>query len=171
MIRGNLPPQAYTKEVLAQAFTWLQGQDDKIKQMAQSSDSLVALYLRAKRHGDQPSGDAPASVESFRHQLKTLAHDLQQFITEEEKPKIPSSIPQIDDFKEEPRRQAQAAPTPMVQPQPAPAPQQTGALTLDSHSLEILRKVRNHLNLSSDMEALRMLLSLGFERLQILFRQ
>ena len=47
MIRGNLPPQAYTKEVLAQAFAWLQTQDEKVKHMAQSSDALVALYSTA----------------------------------------------------------------------------------------------------------------------------
>jgi hypothetical protein len=180
MIRGNLPPQAYTKEVLAQAFAWLQTQEDRVKQMAQSSDALVALYLRAKRHGDGPApkADAPASVESFRHQLKTLATDLQQFITEDEKARMASSLPQIDDFKEEPRPQIpqqRPIPSPPVHnyhpPAPTPMAQPQATLALDSQSLEILKKVRNHLNLSSEMEALRMLLSLGYERLQTLIRE
>ncbi|MGE3974436.1 MAG: hypothetical protein AB7F59_07925 [Bdellovibrionales bacterium] len=179
MIRGNLPPQAYTKDVLAQAFAWLQNQDDKVKHMAQNSDALVALYLRAKRHGDAPphKEDQPASVESFRHQLKSLAQDLQQFVPEEEqRPRIPASMPAIEDFKEPTpppayARPPQTPPPPQIPQAPVIAPQNTiGALALDSQSLEILKKVRNHLNLSSEMEALRMLLVLGHERLQTLFR-
>lgn len=43
-------------------------------------------------------------------------------------------------------------------------------LSLDSRTIEVLQKTRAHLNLSSDSEALRMLVVLGFERLQGLFR-
>ena len=163
MMRGNLPPQAYTREVVANAYNWLQSQPENIRRMAQNTDTLVALYLRAKRNSDgiqvghqtvpQTLEQEPAAgVENFRSQLKNLATEIQQFIPEPEK----------------------SAPPQMVQAEPTfPPAKMSGNLeinSLDQHSLEILRKVRQHLNLGSDLEALRMLLVLGFEKLQTLFK-
>src|SRR5262245_654213 len=93
MIRGNLPPQAYTREVVATAYNWLQAQPEHIRKMAQNTDTLVALYLRAKRE-NPPEGEAAASVESFRSQLKNLASEIQQFVPEQEKTIVPSIQPE-----------------------------------------------------------------------------
>jgi hypothetical protein len=172
MMRGNLPPQAYTREVVANAYNWLQAQPENIRRMAQNTDSLVALYLRFKRNGENPQAPAqPAEtepspgVESFRSQLKNLASEIQQFVPEQEKFVAAVAPPTFDQ-------------TMYTQPT-APAPRvsynfQTSAPVdlsfLDPQSLEILKKVRQHLNLGSEVEAMRMLLVLGFEKVQILLR-
>lgn len=76
----TLPPQAYTREILAIAFQWLQGQPESIKKLAQSPDALVGLYLRAQRYGNaSPETDAPISAQNFLSDLKNLAEGLKQF--------------------------------------------------------------------------------------------
>jgi len=157
MIRGNLPPQAYTREMVANAYNWLQSQPENIRRMAQNTDTLVALYLRAKRNAENSQGfdcEPAASVENFRSQLKNLASEIQQFVPEQEKYAVP--VPE---------------PTPTYT---APAQKAFGSIgdfgVLDPQSLEILKKVRQHLNLGSDIEAMRMLLVLGYERIQTLLK-
>jgi hypothetical protein len=156
-MRGTLPPQAYTREVVANAYNWLQTQPEQVRRMAQNTDTLVALYLRVKRNSDNPMGyenEPAASVENFRSQLKNLASEIQQFVPEQEK--------MVAAFQ-----QPETPPQQLT----APAPKATGLeLTLDPQSLEILKKVRQHLNLSSDTEAMRMLLVLGFEKIQALLK-
>ncbi len=156
MIRGNLPPQAYTREVVANAYNWLQGQPENIRRMAQNTDTLVALYLRAKRNAEMPQTleqEPAAGVENFRSQLKNLATEIQQFVPEPEK-YIPPPPPEVT----------------YTPPAPKPSSSSMDFHSLDQHSLEIIKKVRQHLNLGSDVEALRMLLVLGFEKLQSLFK-
>jgi len=195
-MRGTLPPQAYTREVLAHAFNWLQGQTDAVKTLAQTPDTLVSLYLQAKRKGDL-SFDSDTPSESFRSQLKTLATDLQQFAPTQTlaNPELGSNLnfensrggmqvqgPQVqyqsqNQVQSPPSAynpplplqtsnyQAPQAPHPTQRVQTAAAPL-TQSSQLDARTLEILTKVRHHLNLSSDGEALRMLVMLGFERIQ-----
>lgn len=170
MIRGNLPPQAYTREVVANAYNWLQSQPEPIRRMAQNTDTLVALYLRAKRNGESaphspqatiqhPENDTPASSENFRSQLKNLASEIQQFVPDQEKYSI--SAPQVE---------APPVHTPPSQHHQTPRFNNLDLNYLDPQSLEILKKVRQHLNLGSDIEAMRMLLVLGFEKVQTLFK-
>ncbi|MCM2280423.1 MAG: hypothetical protein NDI61_01095 [Bdellovibrionaceae bacterium] len=76
----TLPPQAYTREILAVAFNWLQSQPESIKRLAQSPDALVGLYLRAQRYGHaSPEADAPVTSQNFVNDLKNLAEGLKQF--------------------------------------------------------------------------------------------
>ncbi len=168
MTRGNLPPQAYTREVVATAYNWLQAQPENIRRQAQNTDHLVSLYLRAKRNTEnaQTLEQEPApGVENFRSQLKNLATEIQQFAPEQEK-YIPASLPQEITHH--------YVPNPNVSHgNPSPSRQSSSSVdfnSLDPHSLEIIKKVRQHLNLGSDIEALRMLLVLGFEKLQTLFK-
>lgn len=163
MSRGNLPPQAYTREVVATAYNWLQAQPENIRRMAQNTDTLVALYLRAKRNAESAQTleqEPAAGVENFRSQLKNLATEIQQFVPEQEK-YIPASLPQeiVNTYV-----------PPQAPAQTRPSSSHADFNSLDPHSLEILKKVRQHLNLGSDVEALRMLLVLGFEKLQSLFK-
>lgn len=89
---NNIPPQAYTKDILAQAFVWVKSQPPAVRQRATSADALVSLYLHFKRHGELglataklkgESGtweqEAPVSVQSFKSDLKDLAKGLEQF--------------------------------------------------------------------------------------------
>ncbi len=179
MIRGNLPPQAYTREVVANAYNWLQAQPEHIRRMAQNTDTLVALYLRAKRNSDNPQFDEPAaSVENFRSQLKNLATEIQQFVPEQEKYAVPVSPVHMSNqmhnqIPVEPPP-SYAPPSYASQPPPQQSYKASGTIGdfgfLDPQSLEILKKVRQHLNLGSDIEAMRMLLVLGFEKIQTLFK-
>ena len=70
MAMNPLPPQAYTKETLAKAYAWLQGQNDSIKEIATHPDVLVSLYLKAKLNGDEAL-ERP-SIQNFRNELKNL---------------------------------------------------------------------------------------------------
>ncbi len=75
----NLPPQAYTRETLVEAFNWLQTQSADLRKQAQSPDDLVSLYMRAKRFGNDLEKEAPVSSRNFKSDLKNLARGLQNF--------------------------------------------------------------------------------------------
>jgi hypothetical protein len=183
MMRGNLPPQAYTREVVATAYNWLQAQPENVRRMAQNTDTLVALYLRAKRNAENAQTleqEPAAGVENFRSQLKNLATEIQQFAPEQEK-YIPASLPQEIVNNYVPNHNANhnvshnnGHNVSHANHHPSPPPKASSTSvdfnSLDPHSLEILKKVRQHLNLGSDVEAMRMLLVLGFEKLQSLFK-
>ncbi len=81
MTTANYPPQAYTREVLTQAFHWLRTQPQSVKDRAVSADSLVSLYLHARRqeHLGSWESEAPVSSENFKSDLKDLAQGLRQF--------------------------------------------------------------------------------------------
>src|SRR5688572_24243925 len=83
-ISSAAPPQAYTREVLTTAFNWLQSQPDSVRRQATTPDSLVALYMRAQRHGSSSLAtslqtEAPVSSQNFMSDLKNLAEGLKQF--------------------------------------------------------------------------------------------
>lgn len=71
MTMNPLPPQAYTKDTLTKAYLWLLNQNESIKELATTPDTLVTLYLKAQRNGDD-SLDTP-SIQNFKNELKSLA--------------------------------------------------------------------------------------------------
>lgn len=161
------PPQAYTRETLALAFEWLHEQPSSVRETAVSIDAMVALYLQAKRRGFSNFsniGPEALSTKSFKNDLKNLAENLKQFddvtgatVTQTSNPQSPAT----------------EVPTPNVAPAKKTAlnMNSTHAVTistlgLDPRSLEIIENLRSSLNLSSDSEALRMLISLGFDRIR-----
>src|SRR4051812_46707755 len=76
----TLPPQAYTRDILAKAYLWAQSQPESIRKLANTPDALVGLFLRAQRNGDASfESMAPVSRDNFMNDLKNLASELEQF--------------------------------------------------------------------------------------------
>lgn len=120
MANPTLPPQAYTREMLSQAYSWLQTQNEAVKKLATNSDALVALYMRYLRHGnlgitsrtpeseslalevngEQPPkrGQPSASGAQFRDEMRNLANSLQPPVprSPEIQPPLAMLVPDID---------------------------------------------------------------------------
>ena len=149
----DLPPEAFTKETLQKAFNWLQDQPEPIRNSVHTPERLVSLFRKAQRIQNQ---DAPVSSKKFIHDLKDLAGSLDQFDAPSGKKEIPSpelpnppqaELPPQFDFSEK----SEESSTPV-------------GLALDPLSQDRVDQVKKRLNLSSDQEALRALISLGFEK-------
>ncbi len=214
MANQNLPPQAYTKETVAQAYTWLQQQPEDIKQQAENTDTLVALFMRAKRNTGSAEQDYPVSSQNFRNDLKQLAGELNQFTDKNDTPPLnnvkppshttpptsppptpntppaPSQVPGFarqawpesgspngytQEVGNEVRFQFQKPTTTAQQPPPSvPLVNNTPSSgvspkdlmqLLDSRSIQTILEVKERLNLSSETEVLRLLITMGKEKL------
>jgi hypothetical protein len=164
MTVNPLPPQAYTKETLQKAYTWLLTQSPSVKEMASSQDMLVSLYLKAQRNGDA-SLETP-SIQNFKQELKSLANligDLQtpaaqtlQAPAANTQPSYTTSLPTYPTSNSQTQPQAR-----MPQNFAPSAPPING---LDEQSIAAINEVKATLNLSSDVEALRALISLGYKQ-------
>jgi len=168
MTMNPLPPQAYTKDTLTKAYTWLLHQSASIKELATTPDILVSLFLKAQRNGDEAL-ETP-SIQNFKNELKSLA----------------GLMGQLDNRSTTPAPTPMAAPSPM--PTSSPQPQSvihtqsvniqnnhhshvTGDMTaqLDAKSKAIISELREQLNLSSDLEVVRLLISLGYHKAKNLY--
>lgn len=140
MAVNPLPPQAYTKETLSKAYSWLLTQNSSIKEMASTQDMLISLYLKAQR-GGEAALETP-SIQNFKQELKSLANLMGDLQT----PNTPNAaMPQ--NF--------------------TAATSSTGSFNtgnLDLASLNALSDVKMTLNLSSETEALRALIALGYKQ-------
>jgi hypothetical protein len=162
MAVNPLPPQAFTKETLQKAYTWLLTQSPSIKEMASTQDMLISLYLKAQRNGDA-SLDTP-SIQNFKQELKSLAGIMGDLQT-------PPAGAQASN------QSVSHVSAPSTGPsythtvsQSAPSATATNSLSglasmslaqLDAVSLQALADVKLTLNLSSEIEALRALIALG----------
>ena len=153
MTVNPLPPQAYTKETLQKAYTWLLNQSPSVKDLATTQDMLVSLYLRAVRNGEA-NIDTP-SIQNFKQELKSLASlmgDLQTPGSAQiAAPVMPSAPAPVH------------APA-VAQPRSMPAAAASVVAQLDEKSQMAMQEVKLMLNLSSDIEALRALISLGYRQ-------
>ncbi len=167
------PPQAYTKETLLKAYNWLQNQSDAVREVATTPDQLVSLYLKSSRGGvTQESLERP-SVQNFKSELKNLAGMMGDL----EKKNAPTE-PTYYQHPQPPQQQQSYTPptqqqnyTPAQQPlatQPAVAVHPTKSL--DEMTQSLIREVKTELNLSSDQEALRMLVKIGYQKVQSLYK-
>ena len=157
---ATLPPQAYTRDILAKAYLWAQSQPESIKKLATTPDALVGLFLRAQRNGDTSFENiAPVSRDNFMNDLKSLASELEQFDGQPKVTHMPAQLPSA------PLTQTQTQTIQTVQTQTATI-QQTN---LDSKSKDMIQDVKNQLNLSSDSEVLRLLIVLGYEKAKMIF--
>lgn len=172
----TLPPQAYTRDILIKAYEWLRDQPSALQGKAQDADSLVALYMQSRRRTSQDSWEQKVTTETFKNDLRHLAEDLKQFETPA--PVVAPSPPQrsilattqeqhytMPDSAPKPAPRAQM-PTMHETPQPERQTSTTyvSGLQLDERSLKMAREIQNRFNLSSEMEAIRMLLVLGYEK-------
>lgn len=192
----TLPPQAYTREMLSTAYSWLLTQPESIRNLAQTPDALVGLFLRAKKTGESSlESVAPVSREVFRQDLKHLAAELQQFEhtdrthSERSQPERASDVTVRSTTHSHSHSAPVIAPTVSISVSPthpqAPSPtysathtpssvaatnarpaQRTDTFALDEKSREMIRDVMTRLNLSSESEALRALLTLGYDRIK-----
>lgn len=169
-----LPPQAFTKETLQRAYQWLLQQNSSIKEIATSQDVLVSLYLKAQRNGEA-SLETP-TIQNFKQELKSLAHligDLNGQTGNGSGSVTANAAPQNSHLA-----QTYPAGASIFSPnQPSPpssgqnsAPPSPGlkdlGIHLDSQSLSAIAEVRTNLNLGSDSEALRALISVGYKHLR-----
>lgn len=149
-----LPPQAYTRETLQKAYTWLLSQSASVKDLATSQDMLVSMYLKAQRNGEAAL-ETP-SIQNFKQELKNLAHmmgDLQTAPAAGGKTAVVNGLSQ----------QFTEISTPSVPTQAANGHSGSSSISvqLDAQSMKALGEVKATLNLSSDSEALRALIALG----------
>lgn len=179
---NSFPPQAYTREVLAEAYEWLSGQPPSIKEIANDANTLVALFLQSKRRPLNDQKDMgfktdPVSSKSFKNDLKDLARGFQEFDDPQEHSATTEAVKQM--FASQPERIPSPQPPMGSQGFSGPQIQQNflvtphgstnesapsaGNYNLDRRSLDAVRAVQQKLNLSSEAEALRALVALGYE--------
>lgn len=183
MTMNPLPPQAYTKDILLKAYQWLMSQNSSIKEIATTPDILVSLYLKATRDGEHAL-ERP-SIQNFKNELRSLAG----MMGELDRPQSKSASMPAAAVSAGPATLAPAAPvmasavreTALEPSSTAPAPTQTQvsytektmtATTrkvdvleqLDNSSRTMIQEVKEQFNLSSEMEALRMLVKVGYTR-------
>ena len=149
MAMNPLPPQAYTKETLQKAYSWLLNQSPSIKEMASTQEMLVSLYLKAHRNGEA-SLEAP-SIQNFKQELKSLANMMGDF--------APTPQPQAPQQGTATSTIAKTSPLANVQ-----SNMPSSFNELDNVSLTAIQEVKSTLNLSSDTEALRALIALGHKQ-------
>ncbi|MEM7646813.1 MAG: hypothetical protein AAF203_07890 [Pseudomonadota bacterium] len=175
---GDLPPEAYTKETLQSAFDWLQTQPDVVRSAVHTPERLVSLYQKSQRLNDK---DHPVSSKKFISDLKNLATSLDQFSGKPQAHTLPplaatketpTAKPKTVTFSEslpEAKRSQPGAPTaprsftPRENSTPT-KPLTTEALALDPVTMKKISEVQARFNLSSANEAIRALVSLGYEK-------
>lgn len=161
-----LPPQAYTKEVLLKAYSWLQNQNPSIKEMASTPDVLVSLFLKTTRDGEDAL-ERP-SIQNFKKELKSIAEMMGEFDKE-----LPES--QSLETRGSPAPHSHSIPSSQnsqpksIAQQPSTQPMPVTVLSgLDTRSQFMIQEVKELLNLSSDSEALRLLIKLGHQKAKTL---
>jgi hypothetical protein len=191
----TLPPQAYTREILTAAFNWLQTQPESAKKLATTPDALVGLFMRAQRFGNSNlETDAPVSSQNFMSDLKNLAEGLKQFEEPRQAELRRSAAAAAQHFQQQhqhqphpPHAQSNAAQSiPQFQQAPAMAqsfmaPHQHQAFSsngaaghaigngfsgMNERSWTMIQEVKAHFNLSSDGEAINMMLALAYKSLK-----
>lgn len=159
MTMNPLPPQAYTKDTLTKAYMWLVHQSDAIKELATTPDILVSLFLKAQRNGDEAL-DTP-SIQNFKKELKSLAGMMGELDSKASAGATYAPPPQ-------------AAPQVVVQ-QAKQVNIQNNHMSMDlagqmdAKSRAMIAEVREQLNLSSDLEVIRLLVSLGYHKAKNLY--
>lgn len=222
----QLPPQAYTKETLIQAYNWLRSQPPHIQELAKSPDTLVALYTKTLIHGENYLNRS--NIQGFKTELKNLAQMMGELTETNGKP-IPDgstspqgashrSMAKVDHraapekkaiepsptdteiFSESPlegtsvTNGASSPPMPAFRPNGMNSSHASGYQgvpdlhqmplynqvstevskidlkgVLDNRSWAMLQEVKNHFNLSSETEAVRLLIAMGYQKMRTQF--
>lgn len=179
-------PQAFTTRDMSDAYKWLHTLPPNVRDEMKSMEHVVVLYLKAKRLGVSipskedleslkvASNSAPPTIaepsknsQEFQKTLKNLKTELDRFDFN------PNSAPQeiTLDVPKSPEATAQAqAPGPTAPAQHVEPPNILSALRMDPRSRQIVSEIRDGLNLSSDIEVLRMSLVLAHKTLRDLVK-
>ena len=230
----HLPPQAYTKETLIQAYNWLRSQPAHVQELAKSPDALVALYTRAQIHGENYL--SRTNLQGFKSELKNLASMMGDFDDSgglgkpSAPPKFPSSAPsaqgspsanpvgshgpvggapsgvgassQSSVFSGASNQGSSVSTTPSVAAPTSQGNPQMGLIStspggvgpvfhdpslplfnaavnnppvpdlrnfIDARSWTMIQEVKNHFNLSSETEAIRLLVVMGYQKMRSQF--
>ncbi len=179
MTVNPLPPQAFTKETLQKAYSWLLNQSPSVKDLATTQDMLVSLYLKAQRSGEASLDTL--SIQNFKQELKNLASMMGDLHTPQAQAPIQAqsqSQTQAPSAAQN-RNTTQGGLSGLTQTikeaaaHPASIRQNDNGSSsnnnlgqLDLQSLQMLTEVRQFLNLSSDIEALRALITLGYKQIK-----
>lgn len=168
MTMNPLPPQAYTKDILLKAYQWLMLQNSSLKEMATTPDILVSLYLKATRDGDHAL-ERP-SIQNFKNELRSLAGMMGELDRAPQAKPAVATTP-MPAMVETPA--AAAPPTPPATQTQVSYTEKTMTATtrnvdlleqLDPASRSMIHEVKEEFNLSSEIEALRMLIKVGYTR-------
>ena len=191
MSYGKMPPQAYTKETLQEAFEWWSEQTEDLRNQIQDKDDLVGYYLKARigksytPSTDKNEGFTKTSKASFSSELKGLAKNLEDF--EDYRGVRPQ--PKKTVFEKESKAETQPSlqiPFPDLSKTLVPASDdrsqassslqmksqtnlQNSFFKLDAQSKATVLRAKEALNLSSEDEALRALISLGKSKIKSIF--
>lgn len=159
-----LPPQAYTKDTLVQAYAWLQGQSDSVKEIATNPDILVSLFLKSKIQGDQ-FFERP-SIQNFKNELRNLAGMMGEF---EQTPAPPTEAKLEPKF--EPKMEAKFAlkSDSVISHTPHSLPHNPMP-SLDESSLQMIQEVKTSLNMTSETEVMRLLIAIGYHKCKVLYK-
>ena len=198
MSMRTIPPEAYTHKELSQAMRWRESQPEYVKAMTNTPESLVSLYKKAQRTGGAGAAKGSKMSEAFRSDLKNLAEGLKKFDGDDISAEEPvSHNPNHHNIRHQvppqmldqlPAHQAVNVRSPNHQTFSLPNAEQpiddsfrppsdghsgkppNGRITieLDQHTIDMIREVRNGFNLSSEAEAVRFLVKIGFERAKTL---
>jgi hypothetical protein len=186
LTRGNVPPQAFSQSELANAMKWLANQPDYVRNLAATPEGLINLYRKNYKAVDMDN-NTPVSGESFRQELQDIAQKLGSFSDElPTPPRFDSYSSQVSPLSASANWEEEAEPVGISKEGIAQALQkqmqnadpigtrmysQSGAKasildSFDSLSKSRVQEVQSRFNLSSEDEALRILISLGFEKFQ-----
>ena len=182
----TFPPQAYSKETISEAFMWLQSQPEEVKSKATHTEALLSLYLKNKSQrywAAKTNTSINNGANNFNDELQEIAlklspkqtqttsqphsnghvsdHHIQNGSTVEPTFNEPlhslngssqgiSSDPQRDNTEDNSLKNAKL----------------NLESILDIKSLNLLHKTQDKLNLSSNREAARLLICLGFEKIK-----
>jgi hypothetical protein len=155
MKMNPLPPQAYTKETLLKAYSWLQNQSEIVRELATTPDILISLYTKAQMNGDS-SLERP-SIQNFKTELKNLAGLMGEFENLESEPIAEKKTQGLL------RPQAQQVHNSTIQSQTTAS---SLGSDLDAKTKDLIREIMNECNLSSENEALRLLVSVGYKKIK-----
>ncbi len=185
MTMNPIPPQAYTRDTLVQAYAWLQNQNDSIKEIASTPDILVSLYLKYKSQGNDFL-ERP-SIKNFKAELKNLAGlmgDLDSNPTaNNQTPPLQSTHPrnpnvgsqqvqsqaQSNNSRQSAPREESILKDPSFTENPSYSSKKTTD-GLDFTTQNLIREVKEMMNLSSESEALRLIVSVGHKQLKNLMK-
>lgn len=180
-IMRGMPPQAYSKQDILKAMEWLEKQSDQVRSQATNADVLMGMYKKALIYGDSfIDKQSPISGESFKNELKGIAEQLGGF-DEAPSAKISRKVSEVSpiSYHVEPETEAEVMPASnnhdviqkenikiSIQRQLQTKDHGFNLSSLDSVTQSRVKEVRARFNLSRDEEALRMLISIGYEKLQ-----